>query len=261
MLRKINRNYFLLLILILKAQASPQYFWGLFIFIIFLIGFAIFYFLPMKDVKIRELGGINGLEEAIGRSTEMGKPILYVAGLKPIPAVSAIAAMNILNEVAKISARYSTPIISPHNNPVTMLTAKEEIKEGFLQGGNPDLINTSKIFYITDSTFPYAVAVNSLVNETKPGAIFYMGTFYAESLILTEHAQGTGTIQIAGTDSVAQLPFFIVTCDFTLMGEELFASTAYIKKDTTSLKFLFLTDILKAFIILLIIIYNIGHIF
>ena len=40
----------------------------------------------------------------------------------------------------------------------------------------------------------------------------------------------TGAIQIAGTDALAQLPFFITACDYTLIGEELYAASAYISK-------------------------------
>jgi len=35
----------------------------------------------------------------------------------------------------------------------------------------------------------------------------------------------------AGTDSITQLPFFITSCDYTLMGEELYAASAYLSKD------------------------------
>jgi len=61
----------------------------------------------------------------------------------------------------------------------------------------------------------------------KPAANFFMGMFYAESLILAETGNRTGAIQIAGTDADTQLPFFITACDYTLMGEELYAASAY----------------------------------
>lgn len=227
---------------------------SLLFFIFVLILFTLSYLLKIKHLPTRKLSGIEAIEEAIGRSTEMGSPILYVAGLKPVPAVSAIAGINVLGKIAEVAANYGTPIISPHNNSITMISAREEIKSGFLRAGNPELINSSKIFYITDSQFPYAASINSLTNEVKPGAIFYMGTFYAESLILTEHGQSTGAIQIAGTDSVAQIPFFITSCDYLLMGEELFTASAYIKKDLNSLKGVLMQDIAKIGIILYIII-------
>jgi hypothetical protein len=58
-----------------------------------------------------------------------------------------------------------------------------------------------------------------------------MGSYFAESLLLTETGAGTGAIQIAGTDSDHQLPFFVTTCDYTLIGEELYAASAYLSRE------------------------------
>jgi hypothetical protein len=55
--------------------------------------------------------------------------------------------------------------------------------------------------------------------------------FWAESLIIAETGAATGAIQIAGTDAIAQLPFFITACDYTLIGEELYAASAYISRE------------------------------
>jgi hypothetical protein len=62
----------------------------------------------------------------------------------------------------------------------------------------------------------------------KPAACFYMGSFFAESLILAETGNSIGAIQIAGTAQPAQLPFFVAACDYTLIGEEFFAASAYL---------------------------------
>ncbi|UCG92590.1 MAG: hypothetical protein JSV97_02455, partial [candidate division WOR-3 bacterium] len=65
----------------------------------------------------------------------------------------------------------------------------------------------------------------------KPATNLFLGYFWAESLILAETGASTGAIQIAGTDSVFQLPFFITACDYTLIGEELYAASAYLSKE------------------------------
>ena len=62
----------------------------------------------------------------------------------------------------------------------------------------------------------------------RPAAHIMMGYFYAESLLLAETGSTTGAIQIAGTDAFTQLPFFVTTCDYTLLGEELYAASAYL---------------------------------
>ena len=55
-----------------------------------------------------------------------------------------------------------------------------------------------------------------------------MGAFFAESLILAETGNSVGAIQIAGTAMPSQLPFFVAACDYTLIGEEFFAASAYL---------------------------------
>jgi hypothetical protein len=64
----------------------------------------------------------------------------------------------------------------------------------------------------------------------RPATNFFIGHFYAESLVLAETGNATGAIQIAGTDSDAQLPFFITSCDYTLIGEELYAGSVYLSR-------------------------------
>jgi hypothetical protein len=69
----------------------------------------------------------------------------------------------------------------------------------------------------------------------KPAACFYMGAFYAESLIFAETGNTIGAIQIAGTAMPSQLPFFVAACDYVLIGEEFFAASAYLSGEPQQL--------------------------
>ena len=71
----------------------------------------------------------------------------------------------------------------------------------------------------------------AIFEQKQPAANFFMGAYYAESLLLAEPGAATGAIQIAGTDSDHQLPFFITSCDYTLIGEELYAASAYLSRE------------------------------
>jgi hypothetical protein len=59
----------------------------------------------------------------------------------------------------------------------------------------------------------------------------------------------TGAIQIAGTDSDSQLPFFICACDYTLIGEELYAGSVYLSREPLLLGALKGQDIAKVIIL------------
>lgn len=184
-----------------------------------------------KDLFIRRLAGLDEMDNAVGRATEMGKPILFISGLSSVSDVATIAAINILGEVAKKTAEYNTKLIVPCADPIVMAVEQEVVKEAYAKAGRPDAYNEDDVFYLTRSQFAYVAGVNGIMVRQRPATILYMGMFYAESLVLAETGSSIGAIQIAGTDAVTQLPFFITSCDYTLIGEELYAASAYLSRE------------------------------
>ena len=202
------------------------------------------------SLYMRPIAGLEAVDEAIGRATEMGKPILYSSGRGKMERPATIASMNILGSVIEKVAEYNTPLIFPNNDPVTMAVAQEVAYEGYARAGHPDNYNPDNIFFVTDSQFGYAAAVNGIMLRQRPATNLFFGTFEAESLILAETGNSIGAIQIAGTDSSIQMSFFVVACDYVLIGEELFAASGYLSKDPQVLGSLKGSDYTKLIIIL-----------
>ncbi len=206
-----------------------------------------------QSLFIRRIAGLAAVDEAVGRATEMGRPILFVPGISSIADVATIAALNILGQVAKKTAEYGTPLLVPNKDPVVYIVAQEIVKEAYTEIGRPDAYNPDSVFFLTDSQMGYAAGVDGIMTREKPATNFFLGMFYAESLILAETGAETGAIQIAGTDAVNQLPFFITACDYTLIGEELYAASAYLSREPMLLGTLKGQDWSKAVIVLLLI--------
>lgn len=184
-----------------------------------------------KEVFVRRIPGLEAVDEAIGRATEMGRSILYVLGLGGVSGVATVASMTILAQVARRTADYETPLRVPCNDPIVMNVVREMVKTAYLEEGHPDAYNEENIFFLTEDQFAYAAGVDGIMVREKPATVFLQGSFAAESLILAETGNSIGAIQIAGTDSEHQLPFFIAACDYTLIGEELYAASAYLSKE------------------------------
>jgi hypothetical protein len=199
-------------------------------------------------IRLRRIAGLDAVEEAIGRSTEMGRPILYLTGAGDMSEVPTIAATVILGEVAKKVAHYDTSLKVPHRDPIVMAVCQEIVKEAYVEAGRPDAYREDSNFFITSDQFSYTAAVDGIMLREKPAANFFMGSYFAESLLLTETGASTGAIQIAGTDSDHQLPFFVTTCDYTLIGEELYAASAYLSREPVLVGTLRGQDFGKAFI-------------
>ncbi|HHI02083.1 MAG TPA: hypothetical protein ENL22_01010 [candidate division Zixibacteria bacterium] len=208
-----------------------------------------------KKFSIREIPGLKAVEDAVGRATEMGAPILYTPGWGgDIQRPTTIASLNILSTIAEKAALYDCRLVFPTHDPVIMAVAQEVVKEGYAKAGYPDRFNPDDIFYVSSSQFGYAAAVDGILSRTKPASVFLLGTFEAESLILAETGNSIGAIQIAGTDSTIQLAFFIVACDYTLIGEELFAASGYLSQNQSILSSVKAQDILKLLLALFVIV-------
>ena len=207
-----------------------------------------------KELFIREIAGLSAVEDAVGRATEMGKPVLYIPGIADMDDVQTIASMVILGRVARKTAEYGSSLLVPTSRSIVMSVAQEVVKEGYIQVGRPDAYNKENIQYLTDDQFGYAAGVDGIMIREKPAAIFLLGTFYAESLILAETGRSVGAIQIAGTAMPSQIPFFVAACDYTLIGEELFAASAYLSREPKLLGSLKGQDAAKLFFMVLIVV-------
>lgn len=219
------------------------------------MGLIFFFFGRAKrgaEMYLRPIAGIEAIDEAIGRATEMGKPILFVPGLSDISDVATIAGLTILGRVARKVAEYQTALIVPNRDPIVYTVAEEAVKQAYLEAGRPDSYDSNSVFFLTQSQFAFVAGVNGIMVRQKPATNFYMGMFWAESLILAETGSLSGAIQIAGTDAVVQLPFFITTCDYTLIGEELYAASAYLSREPMQMGSIKGLDACKAILMVII---------
>lgn len=184
-----------------------------------------------RDLKMRKIPGLEAVDEAVGRSIEMGRPCLFVPGVMDINDIQTVAGLTVLARVAQTAAEYRADVEVPTSRSLVMTAARETVQAAYLAAGNPEGYNESRIYYVTDEQFGYAAQVAGTMVREKPVACFYMGHFFAESLFLAETGNSVGAIQIAGTAESSQLPFFVAACDYTLIGEEFFAASAYLSKE------------------------------
>lgn len=216
-----------------------------------------------SDLFIRKIPGLDAVDDAVGRATEMGRPVLYVPGIETVSEVGTLAALTILGHVAKRVAEHGTPLEVPCADPIVMTTAQEIVRQAYAEAGRPDSYDPSRVSYLTYDQFGYTAGVDGIMVRERPTAVFLLGTFYAESLIMAETGHSIGAIQIAGTKETSQLPFFVAACDYTLIGEEIFAASSYLSREPVMLGSLKGQDLAKLWIVVLILIAfaagSIGH--
>ena len=224
------------------------------IFLSFAAAVLLYIRLSRRDSKlyIRPITGIDAIEDAIGRSTEMGRPVLFVPGSGDITDIQTLAGVSILGHVSREIALYNVDVYVPIRYPLVYPLVGDTLQESYIEAGRPDLFKEENVRFLSKEQWGFTTGVVSLINEKKPGAIFYLGFFQAESLILAEVGNSIGAIQIAGTARPNQIPFFIAACDYTLIGEELFAANAYLTSEPILTATLKAQDVFKLLFIFLI---------
>ena len=205
-----------------------------------------------REIYVRPIAGLSAISEAIGRATEMGRPVLYCAGLSGLD-IDGLCSMAILGQIAKLTARYNLRILVPMNDYLLYPIAEEAVREAYSAEGKLDLFDQKDMIYVPGQ-FPYAAACVGMMHREKVAANFFFGYFAAESLILAEAGNQVGAIQVAGTPSTDQIPFFVTACDYTIIGEEYYAATAYLTREPTMLGSLVGQDVgkitISAFVII-----------
>lgn len=197
-----------------------------------------------RELFLRRIPGLSAIDEAVGRATEMGRPILFSVGLEGI-SIDMLQALAVVQHVARLAARYGNRMVLPVANPVVLPVAEELTREAWQAEGKPDAHRPDDVRYLSDQQWAYVAGVIGMINRERVASVFYFGYFYAEALLMAESAQEVGAIQVAGTPATTQIPFFLVTCDYTVIGDEFYAASAYLTREPTLLGSLVGQDIGK----------------
>jgi len=184
--------------------------------------------------NIRRIAGLSEIDDAVGRATEMGRPVLMVPGIGGLDVIS-LQALSLFGYIARSVARFGNKSIIPTIDPLLTAVAEETLRDSYTEAGRPELFSSDDVRYLSQQQFAFAIGVSGILIREKVAASFLFGTFAAESLILAEIGNQVGAIQVAGTPSTTQVPFLIAACDYVIIGEEYYAATAYVSKEPTLL--------------------------
>lgn len=183
-----------------------------------------------KELFIRRISGLGAIDEAVGRATEMGKPVVMVPGLGGNVDAVVMQALKIFSYVARIAANFGNPILICCAGAPVYTVGQEIIRDVYQAEGLADKFDPDSVRFISDRQFAFAAGVSGLIMREQAAAVFLMGDFFAESLIFAETANAVGAIQIASTTQTTQTPFFIAACDYVLIGDEFYAASAYLTR-------------------------------
>ncbi|MBN8551076.1 MAG: hypothetical protein J0M12_17315 [Deltaproteobacteria bacterium] len=229
---------------------------GVLVWMAFLIGPVIFYIRRARgksDLYVRRIPGVDAIDEAAGRAAELGRPMSFTPGLTTVSPV-LYACLGVLFHIARKAALYKTRLLMPQSDAQVMAVAEDVLRDAYRAEGRLASLDPKNNIYLSDEQFAYAAGYMGLMQRENVAAAFLFGAFAAESLLLAEAGQQTGAMQVAASVSPEQVSFFICTCDYTLIGEELYAASAYLTREPVQMGSLYGQDRAKLVIAAMIVV-------
>jgi len=210
---------------------------------------AIYYIFSKREIWIRRLAALDFIDESVGRAAEMGRAVTchgfgdYDTGLESSSSPAIFAGIAVLGHVARVCARFGTPIYATMRAGNVIPVAEEVLRTAYRLEGKLSEFEAKK-----EEMLPWVAtrqAHMALGFRVKPACNIMIGPFWNEAIQIAEVYGRVGAVQIGGTASTTQIPFLAACMDMSLIGEEIYAIGAYIDKGRSTLASLATTDLFK----------------
>jgi len=206
---------------------------------------------------IRKIPALDAIEEAVGRSVELGKPTFFTIGGASMGGTwtgGTLAAISMARYTADICSRKGSKMWTGTSIIDQVPLIDEAMRIGFLEGGDPEAYNYETDIKWFPNQMAYIAGCAGLYARSPPASQILLGSYMAECLAMCEVARRGGAFLIGGTDYRPYMPYMIAICDYALIGEEIFIASAYVSEDLALKNTIWAEDIAKAVMIVLTVI-------
>jgi hypothetical protein len=204
---------------------------------------------------VRPIAGVTAMEEAVGRATELGRPVVFAMGESDIKDIVTHATMAIMGYIARLAARMQTQFLALVLKPDVYPLAENVAREAYrAEGMDEEFKPEEQVRFFSDNVIVYAMTVARTIEERGAGCAMFFGKMNFTSLLMTEPGAQRGVLQIAGDPLLGQIPFFVCSCDYTVIGEEFYAASAYVSQNPAARGSLVSQDLIKVVFVGLIVV-------
>jgi hypothetical protein len=205
-----------------------------------------------RKMKARSIQGLEKLEEWIREAGKFGRCVFFSPGTGGVGSTDTLAALELLRYVSKLCVKGDVKLIVANADLNVHQATEEIVKNAYAEAQKSDKYTVDTVRYISGSVFAYAAGVMGLLRRERPALNIFVGLFSAESLEIAEAGRSEALHQFGGTSSIDQLPFFLATCDLTLLAGELYVAQSYLTNDLHDISWTVGQDAGKAIAIMLI---------
>lgn len=206
---------------------------------------------------IRRVAAIDAIDDAVGRSTEMGRPVLVSYGIGDF-SYSLIAALSILGHVSRICADTDTRLIVPTGGGHTSYLARELavdiVRTQYVLAGKPEMFREDDMPFLSGEQYSYTAGYVGILVREHPGSVIMTGSHASEAMNIAETANLVGAITITSGTYVSNMAALACASDYIMLMDEQPAAGAYLSKDREQLATIRVQDIYKVLAMTLVVV-------
>ena len=210
-----------------------------------------------RTAVLRPLSSYEGLAGQVGRAIESGRQLHLTLGQASLVGhanPTSVSATAVLDHLAKDGCANGTPPLVTVGEGTLLPLAQGSLQNALSEAGRSgdfDLSLTQFVAHDTDP-FAYGAGVAALLQQQRVASNIMVGRFGPEVTFMAEAANRQNIEQVVGTDDPTALAVATAVTNNVLIGEELFATGAYLEGRPSQIASLQLQDILRWIVVLLI---------
>lgn len=214
--------------------------------------------------NLRDIPAYVRLRRAVGLAVEAGTRLhisLGWGGLSGPKSTSALVGLAILERVARAASISDCPPVATAGEGALSILSQDTLRGAYHAIGEPARydFNAGRLAGVTP--YSYAAGAMSVVHDEQISASLLAGHFGSEVALITEASERSGSLTVAGTDSIPGQAVLYATAEEPLIGEELYAGGAYLGAGFTHAASLRAQDIVRWILILIILVAAVSRIF
>ncbi len=210
--------------------------------------------------NFRAIPGYDATNEGLARAAETGRAVHTSpgsggVGAQGMQSASTLAGMGLVESMARVAAITGAPVEATTNDAIAYALTDNALRRGYQRAGwSLESESGGARFLTHGDPLAYAAGAAEIAEGQKVSHAVMAGQFGPEVLVLTEAQRRSGAQQIIGSTDHQGIALIALTADHTLIGEEIFASGAYLERRTTHSASLLAQDALRWIVILLILV-------
>jgi hypothetical protein len=207
---------------------------------------------------VQRLAAVDPINEAIGRATETGRPILFSTGavtrLRGDLGIQTMAGIDVLSHVARNTARMGTQLFCTVGYAEAYPMHRDTVHSAYIAEGKGDQFDPDTVMYWGEGFSKMWAGIMNLIADERPAAYINIGPVSNDVLQVGHMLGEIDCVAIGGTCRFWGLYTQVMSCDYLVIGEEIFAVAAYLNKNPIEAASLMGQDYSKLFLVALIVI-------